>query len=370
MIHLLGYTAPVVSSLLCLSLLTVYSIHQRRKKTATDKKLLRIMQLYYVSVGVGWINMILYHFFPIAYSYENALYYLSLLIVQVSFYHLICMLTGTTGDEQRFPFLHYAIPCVLVAVFLVWSLFVPFDVRHALVTSRGNIQEGYEAYSLFFTHRFEVRGIYTFVYIPLGIMRLLRYRHVISEYSADESRNSLRWMYTLIILSLAIVPLPFSALFLNKQQLFSSLLLIIPMFIIVVQHGILCFNMLTMNYVIIGPEKIYRRENKTLTKSNFEAFMRKTKPYLNPHLRITDLTHILKTNRSYLSEFINRKYGMNFSHYINSLRVQELENLMEEQNTKNINEKKLIESAGFNNYNDYRKFVEKKKKSASRLRAV
>ena len=359
LIHLWGYTAPVVSSLLCLALLVVYSIHQRGKKTATDKKLLQIMMLYYVSVGVGWINAILYHFFPEAYTHVNALYYLSLLIVQVSFYHLIYRLTDS--DKRRFPLFHYAIPCVLVAVFVVWSLFVPFDVRHALVTSRGEIQAGYKAYSLFFTHRFEVRSIYTLVYIPLGIARLLRYRHAISEYSADESRNSLRWMYLLIILSLAIVPLPFLTLFFSKQQLMSSFIFIIPMFIIVIQHGILCFNMLTVNYIIISPEKFDSKGDKTLTTSNFETFMRQTKPYLNPDLRITDLTNILKTNRSYLSRFINRNYGMNFSCYINSMRVKELENLQKEHNAKNINEKKLIELAGFSSYNEYRKFVKREK---------
>ena len=363
LIHLLGYTAPVVSSLLCLSLLVVYSIHQRGKKTVTDKKLLRIMMLYYVSVSVGWINMILYHFFPKAYTYENALYYLSLLIVQVSFYHLICKLTDI-GDERRFPLFHYAIPCVLVAVFVAWSLFVPFDVRHALVTSRGEIQEGYKAYSMFFTHRFEVRGIYTLVYIPLGIVRLLRYRYAISEYSAGISRNSLRWMYTLIGLSLAIVPLPFSTFFFSKQQYMSSIIFIIPMFIIVIQHGILCFNMLTVNYIIISPEKPDKKGQKPLTKSNFETFIRQTKPYLNHDLRITDLTPILKTNRSYLSEFINRIYGMNFSNYINSMRVKELENLRKEPETKRIDDIKLIGAAGFSSYNGYRKFV--KRKSTSR----
>ena len=359
MIHLWGYTGPVVSSLLCLSLLAVYYIHQRKKKAATDKKLLRIMMLYYVSVGVGWINIILYRFFPEAYTYVNASYYLSLLIVQVSFYHLIYRLTDS-GDERRFPHFHYAIPCVLVAVFVGWSLFVPFDVRHALVTSRGEIQVGYKAYSLFFTHRFEVRSIYTFVYIPLGIIRLLRYRREICEYSADVSRNSLRWLYMLIALSLAIVPLPFLAFFLSKQQLLSSVIFIIPMFIIVIQHGILCFNMLTVNYIIIVPENSRNQWHKPLIKSNFNAFMRQAKPYLNSRLRISDLTCVLKINRSYLSEFINRNYGMNFSQYINSLRIKELENLRKESKTKHIDEKKLTEQAGFSSYTGYCKFIRRR----------
>jgi len=363
LIHLLGYSAPVVSSLLCLALLTVYGVHQRGNKTATNQRLLLVMKLYYLAVGVGWVYMILYRDFPPVYARINTLYYLSLLLVQVLFYHLICMLT-VTDDRRRFPPVHYVIPVVLVTVFFVWSQWVPFDVILALVTTRGEIQAGYEAYSLFFTHRFEVRGIYTIVYISLGIMRLLRYRSKISDYSADISRNSLRWLYMLIILSLAIVPLPVASFFFKKQQMMSSFLIVLPMFVIVIQHGILCFNMLTVNYVIIPPEKPSRKtpKNQQINKSTFEAFILQNKPYQNPFLRITDLCIALGTNRSYLSDFINREYGMNFSRYINQQRLNELERLQNDPENQLRNKKELIEQAGFSSYFGWQQFLRKERK--------
>lgn len=356
--HLLGYTAPVVSSLLCFTLLTIYGIHQRGRNEATNKSLLLIMMVYYVSAAVGWVNLTLYHFFPEAYVHVNALYYLSLLIVQVSFYHLIYMLTGTCS-VQRFLPVHYAIPCTLVAVFFVWSLFVPFDVRLALVTSRGEVQVGYEAYSAFFTHRYELRGVYTIIYIPLGILRLLRYRREITGYSADTSRGELRWLYVLIILSLAILPLPVATLFFSKQALLSSLLPMAPMLVIVVQHAILCYNMLTVNYIIITPEKHDPKDKQTksrqLNKSLFEAYMQEAKPYLNPLLKITDLVLPLGTNRSYLSAFINREYGMNFSRFINFCRLQELERLRHLPEHKERTGVELVLMVGFCDFRSYKR---------------
>ncbi|MEI3096093.1 MAG: hypothetical protein V8T33_07025 [Parabacteroides distasonis] len=44
-------------------------------------------------------------------------------------------------------------------------------------------------------------------------------------------------------------------------------------------------------------------------------------------MRITDLAAGLSTNRSYLSAFINKEYGMNFCRLINRCRLMALDRL-------------------------------------------
>ncbi|MCS3102171.1 hypothetical protein NXW38_25100 [Bacteroides ovatus] len=67
-------------------------------------------------------------------------------------------------------------------------------------------------------------------------------------------------------------------------------------------------------------ERAYKRKK-------FEKYIYEHRPYLNPDLRITDLMQAFHTNRTYISRFINREYGMNFSRYINMLRLREMEAL-------------------------------------------
>jgi YesN/AraC family two-component response regulator len=65
------------------------------------------------------------------------------------------------------------------------------------------------------------------------------------------------------------------------------------------------------------------KKNK-LTRKQFEKYMQNARPYLKSDLKITDLVSDLQINRTYISSFINSEYGMNFSNYINTLRLMSL----------------------------------------------
>jgi AraC-like DNA-binding protein len=54
---------------------------------------------------------------------------------------------------------------------------------------------------------------------------------------------------------------------------------------------------------------------------------KRERPHLNSHLKITDFARDVGTNRTYLSRYINENYGMNFSTYINRLRLAEMKEL-------------------------------------------
>ncbi len=50
--------------------------------------------------------------------------------------------------------------------------------------------------------------------------------------------------------------------------------------------------------------------------------------YLNPDISLDWLSRMVGTNRTYLSEFIHKKYGASFSDFINSMRADYAENLI------------------------------------------
>ena len=73
--------------------------------------------------------------------------------------------------------------------------------------------------------------------------------------------------------------------------------------------------------------------------------MQKNKVYLQPDVSLTQLSRELGTNRTYLSQLINRQLNMNFCNFINQYRLQEIDKyLIEKPGATN---QELADMAGF-----------------------
>lgn len=73
--------------------------------------------------------------------------------------------------------------------------------------------------------------------------------------------------------------------------------------------------------------------------------MEEKEPYLDPELKISDLSTMLFTNKVYLSRTINVMSGLNFNQYINSFRVEYAKNLMKKDPRLQVQEVAIL--AGF-----------------------
>jgi len=83
------------------------------------------------------------------------------------------------------------------------------------------------------------------------------------------------------------------------------------------------------------------------------------KLYLQPGLKITDVASELGTNRSYLSEYINRKFGLSFCDYINTYRVRHAMDLISKRETGDMTD--IYLDSGFASeasfYRNFKKFA-------------
>ena len=365
-----GFCAPVISALSCAVMLVLYRHHHGRWE---ENALYRLLILYFAAVSLLWVMSMVYVYFPLLYVRINILYFIGLLWGQVVFYQFIYMLTRLPG-ERRFPPGHYIVPAVIVGVFAVWSAFVPWDVQKELVMSRGEPVAGYGAYSRLFTSRLAFRGIWNIVYTALAWWRLLAYRHSIADYSSDAGRSSLGWVALLLIISLSLVPPSLLSLLYPKRVLISSVLLLLPQLLLVVQHAIVCYNMAVGNFVVIRypaedpavpPLPEASEAERAARRRKFEKYIQERRPYLNPELQAADLAGAFHTNRTYLSRFINREYGMNFSRYINTLRLEEMERLRSDRSCAHLSEEERACLAGFGSLRGYmrvKKEIERERK--------
>lgn len=177
----------------------------------------------------------------------------------------------------------------------------------------------------------------------------------------------------LLLISFSLVPPSLLSAIFSKKILIASLLLLIPQLLLVVQHAVVCYNMAVGNFVVIyypGEEiETESKENaemememeketeseRAYKRKKFEKYIYEHRPYLNPDLRITDLMQAFHTNRTYISRFINREYGMNFSRYINMLRLREMEALRNDPACSRLPEEERACLAGFSNFRSYQR---------------
>lgn len=96
-------------------------------------------------------------------------------------------------------------------------------------------------------------------------------------------------------------------------------------------------------------------------KNQIETSLNKqldAKIYLDANLLLKTLAEKCGTNRSYLSQFINERYKMNFNTFINMLRINEAKQILSDK-TNDIPLKELYIRLGFNTYSVFNEAFKK-----------
>ena len=352
-LQILIFSAPMLVSFFCC--LLMFFAHGNNRKRTKPKEVLLGIAAYICSVFF-WLSMVFYVALPVAFAYVQSFTYLCMLFTQVIIYHIAFLLTATWKNE-RFSFVHYLIPLLITGTLFIWSFFVPFDIQLSIVLKRSVVPEGYEAYTVLFTSKPPIFLLYNIIYSCFCLFRIRKYRKTIINYSADEYRSSLRWLYILCILILGTLPVTILFFLLGTDAFMQSALTFMTIILTILQDIILCYNLFALNYIIISSndEEVESSNEKQsrLSKKALEQYFREKKPFLNPELKITDLVVELNTNRTYLSTFINQEYGMNFSRFINSWRLMEYEKMSSASDNALLTNKERAFSAGFSDYRSY-----------------
>jgi AraC-like DNA-binding protein len=262
-------------------------------------------------------------------------------------------LITSMGERLRFSPGHYIIPIVLTVGMAIWSNTVPFDERAQILFSTLPLNRDMSLFNIVYSLFPLSFSLYGIVYGVLSFRRAFRFRREIGNYAADEGRTSLNWIFMFLIgVCVAIFIPPFSVLSVNI-----GIPIWMHLFLLWIPPGViyLTYNAIKGNYIIVKPHTHTEEDaaGRALTRHRFERYMAEKKPYLNPDLCITDMMTDLCTNRTYLSGFINKEYGMNFRTLINNYRLQELNRLRLEPTDKPRSSLELIKAAGFSSYNSY-----------------
>ena len=314
-----------VCAMVCMVMMSLDAC--RYGRGGQERRLRALLALTYLVTSLGWLGLVLYSVAPCAFSYYHPVFLLTLMLDQVMFFWVVSMITDT-GERRRLNRWHWVVP-----VFLMGALF-----------------EGGILVSLVFF-------IYNTLYPALNLRNIYRYRRFIVDYSSEAQRISLDWLAAVQVFILVCVPVPLAGLLLDMETFSSSYFVwlgVLPTFVF---YMMLCYNMLDKNYLIVQPEALKTEDMPpdlpALDRKRLERYLREKKPYLDPKLRITDLAAGLSTNRSYLSAFINKEYGMNFCRLINRCRLMALDRLRVSPANAGKTNMELVLMAGFSGYRNY-----------------
>lgn len=372
-LNTLALLVPVFTAGACL---TLAGFSRRNCLTPQERTLKNVVMQYLSITLLAWVTVLCYVFAPEAFVFLNVPCLAGFIMPPVFFFRIIRYLTRLEPTE-RFSPLHYLAPALIGAVFLTWSLFVPFDAQLAIVKNRALFIPGeYELYSRLFTSKPLLRMVFLIVYYGFTARVLVRY-YCKANGSDGLVRKPDRWVVFLIVLSLAFVFTTATPTFQPRSRLATSAYTAISALVISGQYILLTFHIIRRKYRLYAvypepeagnnpevesEENVEQKDGRRLhqgklTRRRLNAYFREQKPYLHADLKITDLVEAMDVNRSVLSAFINKNYGVNFNRFVNQWRLKELERLRALPSNKSRSVAKLAAKAGFADLRQYYRAV-------------
>lgn len=381
---------PVFSAFTCGALV---ALSLRDCLSEEERRLKKIMLVYLSLSALGWYMAFCYEFHPVLFTWLNVLCLLSFVLPSIFFYRIVRYLTRL-GEAERFSSLHYLLPALLGGILFVWSLFVPMEVQIEIVEGKALVfPAGYEAFTRFFTLKPLLRVIFGMLYYVLTIAVLVRFYRRTNGKSAPVRRTA-GWVVFLVGISIASLLSSLLPTFMPRATILHSFWTILAAGAMAFQHVLLSYHIIRRKYwlyilpdndarqgaVLIiaaapqmqpestdSPESapqpepeskpLRRHHSGKLSRVRLEAYFHHEKPWLDPGCKIADLVEVFDVNRTALSSFINRTYGMNFNRYLNRWRLRELDRLRALPSNRGKSMRSLVEKAGFDNYRTYLRAV-------------
>ena len=215
--------------------------------------------------------------------------------------------------------------------------------------------------------------IYSNVLAIVIAILTLRSTHNFNEYikmnySYTET-ISISWLRTVVFLLLVLM-LVFSVViwkgWILGESLYylSSIMVFTYIYLRTMRHHIISVpDMLNPFTNDTGKEDNFRLPNETSAAETaqfavkLQRLMEEQRIYLNPLLTLREVASKVGTNRTYLSEYLNRELKTKFYDYINSYRIREAEKLLLENKDAKIED--IAEQCGFNSLSTFLRSFEK-----------
>lgn len=198
--------------------------------------------------------------------------------------------------------------------------------------------------------------------LMFGRKLVIEYNGRISNFYSDLESRSLVWvnwlLYSFFVIS--IMSMVFNIL---GRSVFShsSVLLLIPSLIFSVLLFLIGFQGSMQNHTVdnfnndelLVNEIDIKNHNRSILKENLIDLFENQKIYRQTDLKITNVSLLLQTNRTYVSSLINTDFDSTFNEFVNRYRIIEVKKILQNTNHHNLSLDFVAESAGFGSMSSF-----------------
>ncbi len=292
----------------------------------------------------------------------DGLYMLTDLSVYPLYYLYIRLLTKDIKFQKLF--LWHLLPAVIISVLFELLFFHTTPAAREIYIREVLLQNHWPSEAsqnmlqpvalVYFTSRI-IFGIQSILYLLLSLSLIREYNYRVANFYSDLKDRKLVWLE---LLTLTLIIAAISSFFINilgRHFFEQRSLVLIPSFLFSTLLFIIGLLGNKQNQTITDivmdenkEETDYEESGNTLLlKEKLQRLIQEEMPYLNPQLRITDLSSKLYTNRTYLSNLINSEFKVSFSDFVNQYRIQYAKKLMDDDSQSRYSLEYFSEKAGF-----------------------
>jgi AraC-like DNA-binding protein len=297
----------------------------------------------------------------------DPVYMFCALSVYPMYYWYIRMLTVDSSINLRWLWLF--LPALILSLLytLVYLLMSPEDRMNFLLS--GVFKTGHQKPSgvLFVIQKavyLSSRVVFVlqiFVFVALGRRLVLRYNTRVENFYASYEKKTIRWV-TLLLYSFLVTSLMSTTFNLIGRSFFlENRFLVIPsaifsilLFLIGLQGHLQEYSFVDLVNDEQEPAAITMKEyNYGQLKERLLDLFEKQEIFRKQDLKITQISALLQTNRTYVSTLINSEFGYTFSDFVNNYRVAAARKILSDAKQQNYSLNYVSEACGFGSVNSF-----------------
>jgi AraC-like DNA-binding protein len=298
----------------------------------------------------------------LTYQLFDPIYVFSSLAVYPLYYWYIKLLTVETSYKRTnlwylFPAAIFSLATLITYQFMSEEEMLIYIREFLLHRSVSTPKSGIiKIQKLIFYGSRVVFVVQVVLFLIFGRKLVLRYNKRVANFYSNLESKTLIWVKYLLYSFVATSTMSIVANLIGRNFFTESLvLLFIPSLIFSTLLFFIGFLGYMQNHTVVDlvkdegthPQVDQKKINADQLQNKLLELFEKEKAYRKPELKITEVSQLLGTNRSYVSVLINNEFSCSFNEFVNRYRIEEAKRLMQEVSTENFSLNYIAESAGF-----------------------
>lgn len=303
------------------------------------------------------------------YSYIECIYIFSMLSVYPMYFIYLSLLATEKLNLKR-QLIHF-IPALFFGVVALITTFLLTPEERIIYVKEILINKNLKGLNI--STLTGIKGLVFFLsrgvfliqigfYVFKGIRIANKHNEQIANYYSDTEGKTLNWVRQISIIILVVSIASITFVFIGRSYFTQhEVSLVIPSAIFSILLFTLGFKgnqQVQVNFEF-GEEELLidlnidkNGQNNKMKRELIQLFDI-DKIYKNPDLRITSVSGLLKTNRTYISKLINEEFQMNFNEFVNKYRIEEAKKWMEDTDRDSYTLEYIAEKSGFGSVNSF-----------------